>query len=176
MKHKTLNKLNNLNIEYEFNYQKDLTEYLDSYEDDFNQSTIDKIVLWKTNRYAELDKVSIDLLNRIKTNSKKINIELTKDILTKLLNTKGIRLAMASTILRFKNPNIYQIIDQRAFRIINKEELIIPSRIEEQINLYLKYLDDLNFISKEYDLEFKILDRFLYTLDKKHNKDIKIKY
>lgn len=43
---------------------------------------------------------------------------MAEEILRKLLMTPGIRLPMASTILRFKNPNVYQIIDQRAYRFL----------------------------------------------------------
>ena len=38
--------------------------------------------------------------------------------LENVLECKGIDLAMASTILRFRNPNVFQIIDKRAYRAV----------------------------------------------------------
>ena len=106
-----------------------------------------------------------------------MDVELTTQILTKLLNTKGVQLAMASTILRFKNPNIYQIIDQRVFRFINGYNLpVYFSSIEKQIELYIDYLQKLKQVCTEKEIEFRLSDRIIYELDKFHNKEIKIKY
>jgi hypothetical protein len=102
---------------------------------------------------------------------------LTIQILENLLKTNGIQLAMASTILRFKNPKIYQIIDQRVYRIIYSEAM--PkyfSSIEKQISLYLKYLNDLKNVCNERGINFELSDRIIYEIDKEFNKDEKINY
>ena len=106
-----------------------------------------------------------------------MNEDLTKQILERLLekHQKGIQLAMASTILRFKNPSIYQIIDQRVYRFIYGKPLKYPNTIDEQINLYLKYLNDLREKCKD-NIPFEESDRILYSADKKFNPDIPIKY
>ena len=72
------------------------------------------------------------MINEINTISswKVLNKEKTCEILTSLLKTKGVQLAMASTILRFRNPNIFQIIDQRVYRVINRDPLKL-SQIKE---------------------------------------------
>ena len=106
----------------EFDYQKDLTAKLDKTECLFDQEMINEIILWKVNRYASIDDETLKLLNDIDTNSTTIDIEKTKKILKTLIQKKGIQLPMASTILRFKNKYIYQIIDQRVYRIIYKDE------------------------------------------------------
>jgi hypothetical protein len=98
----------------EFKYQEGLTAKLDCLNDDFDQSVINEIVLWKVNRYAELDNDTIQILNSIKKVNTEINEELTRKILRHLLSTKGIQLPMASIILRFRNPLVYQIIDQKS--------------------------------------------------------------
>ena len=46
-------------------YQDLLTPKLDDLEGDFDQKTINEIVLWKVNRYALLKHESLDLLNKI---------------------------------------------------------------------------------------------------------------
>lgn len=84
---------------------------------------------------------------------------------------------MASTILRFKNSKIYQIIDQRVFRYIseNGEELNGTTKIENQIEIYLNYLVRLRKICLEYKIQFEESDRILYLMDKKQNKENKLK-
>ena len=70
----------------------------------FNQSMINKIVLFKVNRYAEIPDHILDELNKISSKGRVIDKELTRSVLHKLLMQKGIRMAMASTILRFSIP------------------------------------------------------------------------
>lgn len=84
---------------------------------------------------------------------------------------------MASTILRFKNPQVYQIVDQRVFRFIYGRTLQDELKKEkDQVKVYLDYLKKLKEVCKEKSIDFSKSDRVLYELDKKHNKDIKIKY
>ncbi len=162
----------------EFKYQSELTKKLDSTTSDFNQNTLNEIVLWKVNRYALFSDETILALNKINKNDTQINEEETKDILRLLLNTKGVRLAMASTILRFKNPYIYQIIDQRVFRVLYTKSTMPKgyTNIEKQIEVYLKYLKDLRAACDKHNITFQESDRILYNADKRINKDFKIKY
>ena len=163
------------NVNYK--YQLELTSKLDGLDDDFNQEIINEIVLWKVNRYSFLDDETFSVLNKINKVDLVLHIELTTEILTKLLNTKGIQLAMASTILRFKNPDIYQIIDQRVYRFIYGIEMPKNfSSIEKQIDFYIDYLQKLRQVCIEKGIDFNLSDRIIYELDKLHNKEIKIKY
>jgi len=160
----------------EFKYQETLTGKLDNLADDFNQATVNEIVLWKVNRYAELKPELLSELNCIKITDTTINLDLTRSILRGLLGTKGIQLPMASTILRFKNPKLYQIIDQRVFRIIYGEKLNLGynqnnKRNEEQIDVYLKYLVELRRVSGELGIKFELSDRILFMTDRRINKD-----
>ena len=89
---------------------------------------------------------------------------------------KGVRLAMASTILRFKNPLIYQIIDQRAYRFIYGKELNYPeTNINQQILIYFDYLRKLKQVCIEHNIKFQNADRIFYSMDKKNNYNIKLK-
>ena len=166
-----------------YNYQKELTAKLDNLNSDsdqntiFDQNTINEIVLWKVNRYVLLDTETLTLINKINKNDKQLNHELTKDILFRLLakEQKGVRLAMASTILRYKNPQIYQIIDQRVYRFLYGKELkYSESNIDEQIQVYLDYLQKLKEECKKQLINFELADRIFYTMDKKHNADKKL--
>ncbi len=177
----TINEITPTDFEIEnssYIYQTELTSKLDNLYSDFSQEIINEIVLWKINRFATVDNNTLDLLNQIKKTDKEINPELTKAILLKLLHKeqKGVRLAMASTILRFKNPTIYQIIDQRVYRFIYGEELKYSlTDIDQQIKIYLDYLDKLRFVCAKHNVEFDNADRVFYSMDKTHNHDIKLR-
>ncbi|MFN8416365.1 MAG: hypothetical protein U0U66_08545 [Cytophagaceae bacterium] len=179
MEHKTVfdNDFEILESDKNFKYQDILTKKLDSNKNIFDQNTLNEIILWKVNRYAEFKENLISEINSINPNQAQIDIEKTRTILRMLLNTKGVQLAMASTILRFRNSKIYQIIDQRVYRIINpRKELNLDNKnIDEQIDLYLSYLEDLTKICKDLKINFKEADRILYMADKRVNKGVKLK-
>ena len=183
MGHKTIydNDFNIQKSDHEFDYQADLTKKLDADRSEFNQERLNEIVLWKVNRFAEFNDEAIQALNSIKPNQEKLDIEETKRVLRLLLNTKGVQLAMASTILRFRNPKIYQIIDQRVYRIIypgkelNASNYKSVKNIEKQIDLYLEYLIDLKNACVNLGIDFEFADRILFMADRRINKAIKLK-
>lgn len=167
--------------DFHFKYQEKLTKKLDGISTDINQETINEIVLWKVNRYAELSEKSLKLINSISTTSDEIDINLTTEILKSLLSEPGVRLPMASTILKFRNPKIYQIIDQRVYRFINSGNILpIPSNKSEenkntQIELYLDYLIKLRNESIRLNVPFEKADRIFYLLDKEMNKECNLR-
>lgn len=170
-----------LDSDFAFDYQSELTKKLDSDSTDFDQNRLNEIVLWKVNRYAEFDNKLIHELNGISPHQQQMDLEKTKQILKMLLRTKGVQLAMASTILRFRNPKIYQIIDQRVYRIIyNGQELILSNylsdkNIDNQIELYLKYLVDLKQVCLDLKIDFEKADRVLFMADRRVNKKHKLR-
>ena len=90
-------------------------------------------------------------------------------------------LPMASTILKFKNREIFQIVDQRVYRILYGKPLKISSslsetKINETIMIYYNYLDKLSNVSKALKVKFEDSDRVLYMLDRRVNSSIKIRY
>ncbi|MEB2776989.1 hypothetical protein SYJ56_16855 [Algoriphagus sp. D3-2-R+10] len=157
-----------------------MTLKLDKVATLFDQNIINEIVLWKINRYAHIDNDTLNLINDININSHELDINLTQKILKSLLKTKGIQLPMASTILRFKNKNIYQIIDQRVYRIIYKEKKLKlkthsnDKNVNDQIELYFQYLKDLKDICDKHKIPFDKSDRILFMADKRINKDLKL--
>lgn len=161
--------------DYTFPYQADLTPKLDILNVPFDQGTINEIVLWKLNRYSEPGKETLNLLNQINPESREMDETLTKEVLSRLLATKGIQLSMASTILKFKNKYIYQIIDQRVYRIIYQEKPKTSANLSRQIDLYLKYLVDLRQESAVLNIPFEQADRILYMADKRVNNNSKIR-
>lgn len=155
-----------------YNYQPELTGILDALSGDFTQSTVNQIVLWKVNRYAPLESVLMQI-NQIPTDE---NYEPNKNEVTelvgKMMECQGVRLAMASTILRFRNPHVFQIIDQRVYRIIYNDKM--PKK--QSPDMYWDYLIKLREYCETRDLPFKDSDRILYAADKDSNKGKKLDY
>lgn len=162
---------------YKYDYQVSLTKQLDEYSEDFDEFQINRIALWKLNRYFHINEETLNKINQIKPTDSELNENLTLEILDGLLRTDGIRLAMASTILRFKNPNIYQIIDQRVCRIlgiISFTKLTSSKKIDEQKKLYLAYLIKLRKICDAKNVKFINADRVFYNADKDINRNVKL--
>lgn len=170
---------------YKYNYplgeeQKGKIELLDENSSlEAVKPLINEIVLWKLNRMVEVDDESIKCLLKIRgitdieifLNSKDLRDEL-KYIMKKLMDSGGIRIAMASTILHFFNPKIYPIIDKRAYFALNNK--LMPQKINN-INTgpdeYLLYIEKCYKwfqlkSKKEKDLKFEDIDKVLYQHDK----------
>ena len=92
-------------------------------------------------------------------------------MLATLLGESGVDLPMASTFLRFRNPRAFQIIDRHAYRAVYGEDypLYSSSSDSAKIDLYFRYLDALFALAESKNVEFDILDRVLYILDKQVN-------
>ncbi len=154
-----------------YKYQPELTKRLDNIGDDqLLPGLINEIVLWKVDRYVDLDENILIKLNEIKTLS---NGEHRKcnNLIEQLLKVHGVDLAMASTLLRFRNPKVFQIIDRHAYRAVYGEDfpLYSSSPSNRKIELYFDYIDQLIWLCKEKQLDFKTIDRLLYIFDKKKN-------
>jgi hypothetical protein len=154
----------------DYKYQPTLSERLDKVKcEPLNREALYEIVLWKLNRFPQIDDALISEVNE----ARKIlsgKHRQAESLLGKLLNCRGVQLPMASTILRFVNPSTFQIVDDRTFRIL-RERLIwkkYPSKpikptkkyITDSIEVYFQYLDKLQEVCNE-RLPFHLADRIL---------------
>lgn len=152
-----------------FKYEPELTGKLDNFRknDKFTRSTFDEITLWKVSRYPHIDEKIIEAVNKLaQYNTLDEAMDSLKNALELLLQAKGVRLAMASTYLRFRNPQVFQIIDQRVYRQVYKKDLKVPHKIENQIELYVQYLRDLRLRCIEKGKDFFSADRVFYLEDR----------
>ena len=155
----------------EYKYQPKLTTKLDNLAGkSFDQELLNEIILWKVNRYATINEELLGKLDSLKKLRRGEHRKGEK-VLLELLKVKGVDIAMASTILRFRNPDVYQIIDRHAYRAIYgaKYPLYATSPSDRKIGLYFDYIDKLIEISMKKGLEYKTLDRLLYVFDKQLN-------
>ena len=155
-----------------YTYQNELTQKLDALKSsELNRNTLYEIVLWKLNRFPI---ISDKLLEKAKTLGKlqpKQHPD-ARPVIEELLKCNGIALPMASTILRFINPSVFQIIDDRAYRVLFDREAKYPTKpvkitdkyINTSIDIYFKYLNELHRVCSE-ELPFEFADRILYKLD-----------
>lgn len=145
-----------------------------------NADIINSIVLWKMNRRPQVSETLIEaiyMLKAIKTPIEAVASELTAKVVTELLCSKGMRLPMASTVLHFYYPDIYPIIDQRAYRELYGEEYPKnTSKVETLVALYVKYIGDCYQYQQKNcsEIPFAKIDKVLYQLDKE--KGFKVKY
>lgn len=154
-----------------YKYQPKLTEKLDSIGNKtIDQNLLNEIVLWKVNRYLECDNETFESLNSFQNLH---NGEHRKacEIILKMLDFKGADIAMVSTILRFRNPYVFPIIDKRAYRALYGEKLPIYSGMKpkEKTNIYLDYIDKMIEFCNSHSVDFKVADRLLYQFDKEAN-------
>jgi len=158
-----------------YKFQEELTAELDKID---NNTAIDelillKIVLWKINRYPDLTKIPFDKLNKL-SELKPEDFKKVRSFLDEILGIKGIGLPMASTILRFRNPQTFPIIDRRAYRVIMGKNYSESKDYKILINTYFNYIDKCRKISSENDIPFEQIDRVLYLFDKDRNKKISL--
>jgi len=156
----------------EYNYHPELTDELDQLDvESFNHEMLYKIVLWKVSRFPYITDELVNELKGIKQIAPKKHQE-AGDILGKLLKTRGIALPMASTIFRFINPNAFQIIDTRTYRVLfpgkvkhpSKPQKITDGYINRSKEIYFRYLDRIHEVCSD-KLPFDKADRILYQLD-----------
>jgi len=164
----------------EFNYQEELTKFLDSFDGDFDNDHINKITLWKVNRFPRLPEDVMKGFASIKDAKLPNNKEEITDFLLRLLDCHGVQLPMASTYLRFCNPLTFQLIDQRVYRLIYGKEMKLPYNTSrknklEMIEIYFQYLNDLANACEKKGVPFNIADRVFYMADKRINKASKLK-
>lgn len=141
-----------------------------------NADIINEIVLWKINRQTfvandlilDIKKLSNDLTDYNKVATYKAKI---KETYNKLINSKGVSAAMASTILKMFMPEALPIIDQRAYREIYKGEEM-PAKINGVE--YLKYVDRvIEQFKEERGVNFSDMDKVLYQRDKAKGNSVK---
>ena len=146
-----------------------------------NRDIINSIVLWKINREVNIGTelfITIKNLNIVPSDIKASEKEIKK-IICDLLQVKGVKIAMVSTILKMFYPETFPIIDQRAYRELYREELPTfygKNANKKYVELYIKYIKDCYSYNEKVcpNIKFEDVDKVLYQLDL--GKGYKVKY
>ena len=155
----------------DYKYQPSLTPRLDALRtESFDQQLVNEIVLWKVNRYAPMEAEALDALNSL-VGVEPGNHRQAESVLRLLLRQPGVDLPMASTLMRFRKPATFQIIDRHAYRAVTGDyyPLYSTSGEDRKVTLYFEYIDDLMRLAAERNVAFKDLDRMLYVFDRQEN-------
>ena len=132
------------------------------------------IAMWKLNRVID---VSEDVIKKLQSLSSIDNLStndsLVEEVINGLLESRGIGLPMASTILKFLRPEVFPIIDVRAFRSLYG---VKPKSKDYTYEGYVKYVNDITKLvnNKKHKLNLKLnqVDEQLYCFDRKENNKI----
>ncbi|MCW8331883.1 hypothetical protein MD588_24080 [Photobacterium sp. SDRW27] len=126
-----------------------------------------RVSLWKSNRILSVDDKTLTALNNLGAQE---NVELespfVKEVIERLVLSQGIGFPLASTILKFINPDVFPIIDVRAYRALTGKK---PYYSTYSYDSYIKYAQDLTEIAKTLHLPLRDIDEQLYCFDKANN-------
>jgi len=157
-------------LDDDFDFNKEETKEIHSLinrKNDININDIRRITLWKYNRVLGIDESTIKKLQNIATKENlDIDSPLVKELIKGLVSSGGVGYPLASTILKFIRPDIFPIIDVRAYRAIEGEKI---ASHQYNYDLYIDYAKKLKDIADDKGIPLKEVDEQLYCLDKKLN-------
>ena len=158
---------------YRFNYNNNETSELHRITNknpSIDMHDLRRISLWKLNRVLDVSDDTIkDLQNLASLKTVEVDSDIAKNILNKLVSSRGIGFPMASAILKFTRPDIFPIIDVRAYRALTGKKIYYS---QYTIDLYIKYVEQLKIYANKLNIPLSEMDEQLYEFDKEHNRKI----
>lgn len=155
-------------LDYTFNYKRDETLALQA--KDHQTVTIDdlrRIALWKINRVLEIPDDTLSELHVVAlTNPLTVDSPIALKALRALTACSGVGFPMASAFLKFIRPDVFPIIDVRAYRALMGRK-IRPEQYS--VDIYLEYARSLAEIAALHGIALRDVDEQLYCFDKEHN-------
>ena len=157
-------------LNFEFLYHAAETEQLHKKLNasiSISEDDLRRVSLWKSNRVLSVREELLQKLNKL-SSLKNIDLKnpLVKETIDELVLSQGIGFPMASAILKFINPNIFPIIDVRAYRALTGNKPYYGTYSYEK---YIDYAEKLSEIAKSINKPLREIDEQLYCFDKKHN-------
>ena len=159
-------------LEYEFQYNEPETTKLKKIMKNnsaIDMSDIRRIVLWKIDRTVEFfdeETIKKKLEEVVEKDSLTICCPLAEEVLTNLVKSKGIGYPVASAILKTIRPDVFPIIDRRAYRALYGKKFYATSCNYEKYKIYAKCLGKHAECLKR---PLREMDEQLYEFDKEHN-------
>ncbi len=139
---------------------------------------IRRIALWKLNRIINISDELLAKINQLIIDQS-INLDspLSKEVICELVKEDGIWYPMASAILKFLRPDVFPIIDVRAYRAVTGQKIY---HAQYNFDVYHKYDKELRKIQCNYNkklqkigncnlIRYCEMDEQLYCWDKEHN-------
>ena len=130
-----------------------------------------RIALWKLDRVLDVQSETIKKLQSVATDPDlRVDSAETRSLIEELLECQGIGLPMASTILKFLRPDVFPIIDVRAWRAMyGKKGYFNQASVKQNIDHYLTYASRVRSIAEQTNRPLREIDEQLYCFDIKYN-------
>ncbi|MCD8543407.1 MAG: hypothetical protein LRY52_00635 [Sulfurospirillum cavolei] len=162
--------LNHDTLNFNFEYNSNETELLSQLFANSSNITIEnirRIALWKLDRILNIsDEIIQDLHKIAEDKSIRLTSELSLNTITALVNSEGVGFPMASTILKFIRPDIYPIMDVRAYRALYGKKIYYN---QYSLDKYLNYTKQIYVIAQTLKINLNTVDEQLYMFDKIYN-------
>ena len=107
-----------LNYQFDYNIEEGaaLRERF-STANEIGLADLHRVALWKIDRVIAIIEELLATLNSLREmKDLEISSAASRDVIDRLTQCEGVYFPMASAILKFVNPNVYPIIDVRAYR------------------------------------------------------------
>lgn len=126
-----------------------------------------RIALWKLDRVVEVPDQVLQSLQKLAT-SQGLTADSSeaKEVLLALVKCPGVGFPMASAFLKFLRPDVFPIIDVRAYRALFGKKLYPQMH---NLDRYLCYVRHVQEIAERTGLPLHEVDEQLYCFDKKFN-------
>lgn len=96
-------------------------------------------------------------------------LSVVKDVIERLVISQGIGFPMASAILKFIKPEVFPILDVRAYRALTGEKPYYGTYSYER---YIEYAEKLTELAAKLKRPLREIDEQLYCYDQKNNGEI----
>jgi len=164
-----------------FNMEKDILEDAFSYnlgekdkicehlknKSNIQMDDIRRIALWKYNRIIEMDDMfCTQLYSTVSKNKVSIEDKEVHEMIERLVSFEGVGFPLASTILKFINPDVFPIIDVRAYRAIYGKKIYYN---QYNFKIYIDYTKRIYDMRDKFNISLSEVDERLYEFDKKYN-------
>lgn len=128
---------------------------------------IRRVALWKLDRVVDVPEGVLRSLQRLATaQGLTVDSPEATEVLLSLVECPGVGFPMASAFLKFLRPDVFPIIDVRAYRALFGQKLYPQMHT---LKRYLCYAHRVREIAENTGLPLHEVDEQLYCFDKKHN-------
>lgn len=157
-------------LDYSFSYNDEETAALHSRVNNNPEIDINdlrRISLWKIDRVLGVSEETIEKLRKLaQLEGVLVTDPFVEEIIDDLVNSQGIGFSMASAMLKFIKPDIFPIIDVRAFRALRGAK---PYYSTYTYIKYVDYTNDLIEMAQRLNRPLREMDEQLYCFDQDKN-------
>lgn len=157
-------------LKYKFEYKPEETQALRKLmpgNEALTLADLRRVALWKLDRILSVPEPVLRRLRRlVGTKQLKVDSPESRMVISELVTCQGVGFPMASTFLKFLRPDVFPIIDVRAYRALFGRRLYPASY---SLELYLEYAARVAGISMSTGLQLYEVDEQLYRFDQELN-------